>query len=77
MVRAAALVAAALEERGLFPIVVGGSAVAIYTEGSEATEDIDFVVEGRHLALDVLRDLGFEQGASAGVWWYPRPCHRP
>lgn len=72
LVRAAALVVRAMEERGLFPVVVGGSAVAIYTEGSEATEDIDLVVEGRHLALDVLAAPGFRRGASAGVWWYPR-----
>lgn len=71
LLNVAGLVTLGLEEYGLRAILVGGSAVAVYTHGSLATFDVDFVVQGRQDALDVLRKLGFKEGKSRGVWWYP------
>lgn len=72
LLRVAGLLTLALDQRGMRPILVGGAAVAIYTKGSEATFDVDFVVADRYGALDCFSELGFEKGKSAGVWWYPR-----
>ncbi|MDQ7841999.1 MAG: hypothetical protein RDU83_13420 [bacterium] len=57
MVRAAALVVRAMEERGLFPVVVGGTAVAIYTEGREWIGSSTGSIEG-----------GFAWRAGTPVW---------
>ncbi len=73
LLRVAGLLVLAMEGQGLRPIVVGGAAVAIYTERSMSTGDIDFVVQGaRYAAIDCLKALGFVRGLSAGVWWYSR-----
>lgn len=73
LLEVAGLLCLALRERGLRVVVVGGTAVAIYTQGAETTLDVDFVVQGARLdAIDCLRELGFAQGQSAGVWWYER-----
>ncbi|QYY44516.1 hypothetical protein K3F53_07285 [Aneurinibacillus thermoaerophilus] len=56
-----------LESLNVEPIIVGGFSVELYTRNSYLTEDIDFVLNGRDKANQVLLDLGFEK---QGKDWY-------
>ena len=62
-----AVIAEALKDQGIRPIVVGGSAVEFYTFGGYATADVDLVVGDRALLGQVLKQLGFR---SEGRMWY-------
>lgn len=54
----------------LKPVVVGGSAVWIYSDGDHLTKDIDLVVEDRQVVKDVLLELGFKQSESIRHWYH-------
>jgi hypothetical protein len=41
-------------------VVVGGSAIEIYTEGDYVSEDLDLIVSSRGRILEVLKNWGFE-----------------
>lgn len=60
-VRIAAVVAAALGEIGLEPTLVGGAAVAFYTEGRHTTEDVDLVTPSGPKVDEVMASLGFRK----------------
>lgn len=47
-------------ETGRWPILVGGCAVEIYTQGGRATGDMDLLCD-RSVAAGILRGWGFEQ----------------
>jgi len=54
------------------PIVVGGSAVLVYSLGGHLTQDIDVVISDRHrqLVKDVLSELGFENISGHRHWYH-------
>ncbi|MHB8984129.1 MAG: DUF6036 family nucleotidyltransferase [Carboxydocellales bacterium] len=52
------------------PVVVGGSAVFVYTFGGHITYDIDIVVENRQVVKDVLVTLGFKQETDIRHWFH-------
>lgn len=52
------------------PVVVGGSAVFVYTFGGHITYDIDIVVENRQVVKDVLVSLGFTQETDIRHWYH-------
>jgi hypothetical protein len=70
-IRTAAAIAGALADKGLRPVVVGGSAVEFYTGGSYTTVDIDMVVEGIEEIDAAVRLLGFRKLAGAS-YVHPR-----
>lgn len=55
------LISQALEEVGHRPILVGGAAVAYYTQGAYVTADIDFVTPHSQALIKRMQDLGFEK----------------
>ncbi|MCK4717479.1 MAG: nucleotidyltransferase, partial [Thermoplasmata archaeon] len=57
-----------LEERGITPVIVGGSAVEFYTRNWYATADIDLAVQkGKRKVLDeVFKEAGFKR--SGRMW---------
>jgi hypothetical protein len=55
-----------LEPFGIRPIVIGGLAVAFYTLGGYATEDVDLAVVGREQFAETMAHLGF---AREGRYW--------
>jgi len=57
-VRIAAVVARALGEAGLEPTLVGGAAVAFYTEGNYTTQDVDLVAPSGPRADGAMQRLG-------------------
>lgn len=61
MTLAAAIVSKALEDAGMRPMMVGGSAIEFYMPESYATADIDLVVERatRERLAEVFESLGF------------------
>jgi hypothetical protein len=61
LLEAAAVIADALADVGLTPVVVGGLAVAFWTQDDEITNEIDVVVAYSPQATDRLRALGLEQ----------------
>lgn len=62
-----ALLSKKLEEKGIYPIIVGGNALEFYTFGSYSTEDIDLVSAGTKEIGEVLRGWNFEL---IGRHWY-------
>ena len=54
------------------PIVVGGSAVLVYSLGGHLTQDIDVIISDRHrqLVKDVLADFGFENISGHRHWYH-------
>jgi hypothetical protein len=54
------------------PIVVGGSAVLVYSLGGHLTQDIDVIISDRHrqLVKDVLSQFGFENTAGQRHWYH-------
>ncbi|MHB8170745.1 MAG: DUF6036 family nucleotidyltransferase [Thermincolia bacterium] len=54
----------------LTPVIVGGSAVFIYTFGGHLTYDIDLVVTDRQAVTEVLSRMGFQQGADIRHWYH-------
>lgn len=67
MAETAAILTELLEEYNLFPTVVGGLAVELYTHGQYTTQDIDLVFSQRKLAGDILTQLEFVR---EGRHWY-------
>ncbi len=59
----------AMSEVGVRPILVGGSAVAFYTFGGYATQDLDVVMPGSRQVEDVMAGLGFDR---SGRYWTRR-----
>lgn len=49
-----------LSEAGVRPILVGGTAVALYTAGAYVTADIDIVASDRQRVGQTLREMGFQ-----------------
>ncbi len=49
-----------LAQAGIRPILVGGTAVALYTAGSYFTADMDIVASNRRLAAQALQEMGFQ-----------------
>lgn len=64
-----AILAGELSKFGIKPVLVGGSAVEFYTQGSYATLDIDLVVEGRDQAKRVLSEMGFVRVIGERHWY--------
>ncbi len=54
------------EAEGIRPILVGGTAVALYTAGSYFTADIDIVASNRRRVGSILQEMGFQP---AGRHW--------
>jgi len=54
----------------LTPVIVGGSAVFVYTFGGHLTYDIDLVVTDRQAVKEVLSKMGFRQGADIRHWYH-------
>jgi len=59
-----------LQEYGVRPVLVGGTALEVYTAGAYATADMDLVVANRELAIQVLREMGFEPYGHH--WFHPQ-----
>lgn len=57
-----------LAAQEILPVIVGGHAVEIYTFQDYATQDLDLVIANRHLAGELLEQLGFEKLAGARHW---------
>ncbi|MGB6443511.1 MAG: hypothetical protein WBF81_09495, partial [Thermoplasmata archaeon] len=62
------------KESGVEVIIVGGSAIEVYTSGEYVSHDIDVVGERDRLA-SVLRKWGFKQqeGRSSRTYWAKKP----
>jgi predicted nucleotidyltransferase len=58
-----------LATQGIRPIIVGGTAVEIYSLGAYQTYDIDLVVAQREQAICALEAMGFERAGR--VWFHP------
>ncbi len=58
-----------LKPKGITPIVVGGSAVEIYSAGDYMSADIDLVVASRQQAVAELQQMGFR--AEGRVFYHP------
>lgn len=54
---------------GIRPILVGGTAVELYTAGAYATADMDIVVADRSRAAQALADMGFQPHGRH--WFHP------
>lgn len=65
----AAVLAEALEKKGITPVLVGGGALEFYTQGNYMTLDIDLVVEGREQAKKVLEEMGFHRISGKKNWY--------
>ena len=61
-----AAITKALEPQGIRPVVIGGLAVAFYTSGGYATDDVDLAVVGREQFGEALEALGFTR---EGRFW--------
>ncbi len=59
-----------LKPKGITPIVVGGSAVEIYSAGDYLSADIDLVVASRQQAVAELQQMGFR--AEGRVFYHPK-----
>lgn len=64
-------VSALLAKVNITPIVVGGTAVGIYTAGTYQTMDIDLVLDGRAIVGPILERLGFEKPGGQRHWYHP------
>jgi hypothetical protein len=62
MLMTAAIITKLLELEQVEPIIVGGFSLAIYTDESYSTRDIDFVVSERDKIDMLLKQLGFKKG---------------
>jgi len=58
-----------LAPEGIRPIIVGGTAVEIYSAGEYQTYDVDLVVAPRERAIQVLEAMGFQR--MGRVWHHP------
>lgn len=67
MLQTTAILTRLLENENLYPIVVGGLAVEIYTRSEYTTSDIDIIFSQRHIADEYLKLLGF---IPEGRHWY-------
>ena len=63
----AAFLANRLENNGIDCVLVGGSAVEVYTNGDFPTADMDFDVSDMGKAIQLLKNLGFKKTDSL---WY-------
>lgn len=72
MLKVNALLTEAMSQAGLRPIVVGGLAVEIYTQGDYTTRDIDWVLSGRDRAGEILEQLGFSKERGERHWFRER-----
>lgn len=61
MLFTAAILTNLLKQYDIKPIIVGGLSVEIYTLNQYTTQDIDFVLDGREKAGEILFALGFEK----------------
>jgi predicted nucleotidyltransferase len=59
-----------LAAEGVYPIIVGGTAVEVYSTGEYQTHDVDLVVAARERAVQALESMGFER--KGRVWHHPR-----
>jgi hypothetical protein len=59
------------EANGLKPIIVGGLAVELYTQSEYTTTDIDFILDHRNKAGEILAKLGFEKRIGERYWYHP------
>jgi hypothetical protein len=57
-------------EHQIFPCIVGGFAVELYTQNSYSTADIDIIFSRRDIANTLLLDLGFEKEGKS--WYHPK-----
>lgn len=64
-----AAITKALEPFNIKPIIIGGAAVAFYTAGGYATDDIDFAVVGYEQFGNTLEKFGFEKNGR--FWEHP------
>lgn len=67
MLQVTAILTELLETEGLYPIIVGGLAVEVYTRGEYTTSDIDLIFSQRQMADKYLKQLGF---IPEGRHWY-------
>jgi len=58
-----------LESEGVRPIIVGGTAVEIYSAGEYQSYDVDLVVAQRERAIQALEAMGFQR--EGRVWYHP------
>lgn len=58
-VRIASVITAALNPVGIDPVLVGGSAVAYFTDGVYTTNDIDMIAPTTNELKQVMKELGF------------------
>ncbi|MFY3742169.1 MAG: hypothetical protein HMLIMOIP_002633 [Candidatus Nitrosomirales archaeon] len=63
----AAFLANRLKNNGIDSVLVGGSAVEVYTNGDFPTADMDFDVSNMDKAIQLLKNLGFKKTDSL---WY-------
>jgi hypothetical protein len=66
MLKLASLVSMLFRDLGYKPIVVGGSAIEIYTEGEYASGDLDFAWKNKRPPLADIQKLMLELGAEGG-----------
>jgi len=59
-----------LAPQGVRPVIVGGTAVEIYSMGAYQTYDIDLVVAQRKQAIRALEAMGFQRAGR--VWFHPQ-----
>lgn len=62
------------EKHSIQPILVGGSAVELYTVGEYTTYDVDLVLSGWEKASQLLEEIGFEKTAKH---WYHETLQLP
>ncbi|MDW8321272.1 MAG: nucleotidyltransferase [Armatimonadota bacterium] len=58
-----------LEAYGVRPVLVGGTALELYTAGAYATADMDLVVADRTRTAQVLQEMGFQPYGRH--WFHP------
>jgi predicted nucleotidyltransferase len=60
----------AMESEGIRPILVGGKAMELYTQGNYLTYDTDLVLSGRETAHAILSELGFRKRQGQRHWYH-------
>lgn len=65
----AGIIATELAKKGTHVVMVGGSAVELYTQANYMTRDIDFIAARPDGIKEVMSELGFKN--DGGTWYLP------